>query len=539
MRGSHYARNLLFASPSKLHELALVFAGVGALCRVAQYAAKRSLWHDEVSITLSLVATGFLALFGPLEREQAAPPLWSLLERATVLLFGESEYTLRFWPMVAGVASLLVFFRLARHVLSPSAVPVAVLLFAVSDRLITHSAEVKPYSTDVLVAVSLLTVATLPGATQSPLRSLARVTALAIPGMWFSFPSVFVYGGISLAVAGRLRRVKRRPAAGAADARRAWLGYVTLNALAGASFLSLFLLSASRQSSTYLREYWTAGYPIAQAGWRFPLWFLEVHYDLCNYAYAPMGWLIGVLVIFGVSAIWRGDRRGALAILLLPLGLTFLAASFRYYPYTGNRFLLFAVPGVLLLAAEGLFALTRRLAPQPAVLLAAMLVLPGLGLAGYHLLFPRSRHELRPILTEVNQKLQPGDRLLVMAHDSFDYYWERMLRANPQAVQLVGPKRQDGERRARATPLPHEIIYVIPSPSRNLAQIDRLLDSPRFWIIYTAHGRIQPQYDRMIDTVRPYADEVETLKASGARAHLFLVRGAPSPPLPGAKNMQD
>ncbi len=521
--------NLVSLSPSSLHKLTGILVGIGILCRVAQFLSNRSLWHDEVSMTLNLVGKSFAELLGPLAREQAAPPLWSMLQRATVLLFGASEYSLRFWPMIAGIVSLLLFHSLAWKALSPPAVPVAMLLFAVSDWLITHGAEVKPYSSDLVVAVALLAAAISRAPRRSALDSLGMATALAVPAIWLSFPAVFVYGAISLTVGWRM-------AAAPPQARKPWLAYLALNALVAASFMSLLLLSVSRQSSKYLTDYWAEGYPTAQPLWKLPLWLLEVHYNLWDYAYAPMGWLSLALSAFGVWAFWRGGRRSHLAFLLLPLGLTFAAACIKRYPYLGNRLMLFAVPCVLLFTSEGFIAVTRWLSPLRASLLAAVLLLPGLGLAGYHLVWPRSRHELRPLLGAVQQRLQPGDSLLVGAFDSFDYYWERVASANPQALRPIPPERHPGDRRALATPQPHQIIYLVLTPSSIRAEIDRLPGSSRVWIIYTAHARIQLRFDAIIEDVRTYADDSETLKTFGARAHLFRSREPPTGSSPTSQN---
>ena len=62
-------------------------------------------------------------------------------------------YALRLIPFLASCLALVLFASLCRRVLDPRAAALAVGLFAVSDRLLFHACEAKPYAVDVLVAV--------------------------------------------------------------------------------------------------------------------------------------------------------------------------------------------------------------------------------------------------------------------------------------------------------------------------------------------------------------------------------------------------
>ena len=65
-------------------------------------------------------------------------------------LLGPSEFALRLFPFLCGLASLLLFWRLAVRVLDGYAVPVAVGLFSIGVPLVNYSAEVKQYGVDAM-----------------------------------------------------------------------------------------------------------------------------------------------------------------------------------------------------------------------------------------------------------------------------------------------------------------------------------------------------------------------------------------------------
>jgi len=61
----------------------LVWAAVafGALCRLAQYAANTSLWHDESFVALIALHTRAADLLGRLDWNEASPPGFLLVEK--------------------------------------------------------------------------------------------------------------------------------------------------------------------------------------------------------------------------------------------------------------------------------------------------------------------------------------------------------------------------------------------------------------------------------------------------------------------------
>src|SRR5205814_3394509 len=133
-----------------------------------------------------------------------------------------------------------------------------VALYAVSDRLIWHSTEVKPYGTDAFVAVLLTWLAVGPVAGMTARRRLALLALAATAAVWLSYPSVFVFAALSL---GLLPDVLReRGAAAGPGGRAGWLRgaatYAAANLPVAISFLIVLRLIVRVQQSDALTQYW-------------------------------------------------------------------------------------------------------------------------------------------------------------------------------------------------------------------------------------------------------------------------------------------
>ena len=189
-----------------LRRLSWVAVAVGCLLRIAQYVLNRSLWMDESYLSLNILHRSFAGLWRALDYHQGAPIGFLLLEKSAVRLWGGSEYALRLFPLLAGIASVFLFYQLANKVLVARAVPVAVGLFAISPSLVYYSSEVKQYSGDTAIAILLywLTVEGSKSEWKFWRSALAAVAgAIAI---WFSHSSVFVLAGVGTTIAVALWR---------------------------------------------------------------------------------------------------------------------------------------------------------------------------------------------------------------------------------------------------------------------------------------------------------------------------------------------
>ncbi len=403
---------------------------VGVVVRVWQYGLNRSLWVDEACLALNLIHRQYAELLRPLDYHQGAPLGFLFVERFLVLHWGPSEYTLRFLPLLAGIASLFMFYGVARRVVSPAAVAIATGLFAIAPPLIYYSSELKQYSCDVAVALLLYLVAlSAPPAAWNNLRiaSLAVIGAVVI---WFSHPSVFVLASIAtvftvmLVAEGNWKQLARFTVA---------YGLV-LGSMATAYFVSLRNLVADN----YLLNYWADNFmPLPPKSVTDLKWFYDIFFEFFR---SPVGFsfagLAGLAFIVGGYHLYTGARdRQKFWLLLLPWVFALLASSLHRYPF-GGRLTLFLVPSAILLIAAGAewirlatqrsarvvgYVLIGLLFVDPAVYLLHHFAKPHVLVTTPGIMLPE---EIKPALSYVRSHERPTDVIYMFrdALPAYEYY---------------------------------------------------------------------------------------------------------------------
>ncbi|HEY7114239.1 MAG TPA: hypothetical protein VIA45_15015 [Thermoanaerobaculia bacterium] len=397
----------------------------GALLRVAQYLANRSLWLDEAYIAPTILRRSFAELLWPPDYGQIVPVGFLALERAAVGLFGSSEYALRLVPLVAGIGSLFLFARVARRLLPAPALPIAMALVSFSGPLIGFSSELKQYSCDVLAALFLLDRALdVSERPAGPQRRGALVT-LAISGavlVWFSLPAVFVLAGVGATLAvGAVRSGERQRLRAVAATGLLWIGSF-------AAFWIVFLRHIGRAPDVL--AFWADAFlpfpprSFADVYW-LPRTFGALFGDPAGFVFRGLGilaFLVGGVVLFRES-------RERLAFLIAPALFALAASVLRWYPFSG-RTLLFLAPALYLLVSFGIEEIRETTSPRApavwAILLALLLFHPVLW-SVRALFHPREKEEMKPALAYVRGHADPGDRLYVYsaALPAFGYYGPR------------------------------------------------------------------------------------------------------------------
>lgn len=410
--------------------------GLGVVLRVIPWARNPPLWQDEAALVLNVIHLGFADYFGPLLHHQAAPPLFLALERTALLSFGDSEAALRLPILLLGCVSLVLFAALARRILDAVPAAVATGLFAVSDRLIWHATEVKPYAVDALVAV--LVAWTYVRTRHWSLAAQCGLWAVVLPLLaWLSYPTCFVAGGLLLGLL---------PDAVRGD----WKGrltYLLAGAALAVSFAALALGPAHAQRDSALSDYWVNQLADWSRPLRVPAWAATATLEVDRYALMPIGQMLLPLALVGMVRMARTDGR-LLTVLLAPAGLTLLAALFGRYPFGGGRVNVFLAPGYLLLVAAGLPPvwdwLWRR--ARPAVALVIGLLAVPLGQTLYRTAVPWPRPDFREPVACVSEVASPSDaisgdhwELLYYTRRCLDRYFPlgEIARRNPRRVWVL------------------------------------------------------------------------------------------------------
>lgn len=340
--------------------LAWAFVLLGCLACTVRYALGFPLIPDEAALAISFARRGYEGLLSPLDFGQVAPPLFVMVEEFSTRLFGFNEWSLRAFPFVSALGAMVMFRFIARRVLSGWAFVLAVAVFSVSYWPLRYSAEVKPYAVDMLFACAWMLLALKWMAAERPAKYLLLLCPLALVGLGFSFPSVFVGGG---AVAYMV--LARR--GGGFVVRLVQPGVVGVCLLAGFVGVYGYLMPVRAEEASWMQDYWAMAFPPTDSVGAMAFWFLRAFsgelmpYPVGGENYASSGTLL--FVIIGTAMLIRGKRWGVLVLLAGPLALGIIAAFLHKYPFgTPTRLQLYLAPVFCLLAGQGLassFALVR------------------------------------------------------------------------------------------------------------------------------------------------------------------------------------
>jgi hypothetical protein len=262
---------ILESAPKHLALALWGFVILGLSIRVVRYFVNYPIWHDEAFVAVNFLSRGYLDLLRPLDYSQVCPLFFLWIELTVVKLFGYSEWSLRFFPTLCALASVGLFWDLARQFRKGLSLLLAVAIFAVAFTPIRHGAEVKPYASDLLAALMLLRIGV--EWTKNPASSRwLWIFAIVAPLMLgLSYPAIFVASGLCLALA---------PRSLSSSSGFVRVAFVVSNASVLLSFLGLFAAFTTAQSaeltSYYRWGYWLDSFPPLSQPWWIPWWLLRI-----------------------------------------------------------------------------------------------------------------------------------------------------------------------------------------------------------------------------------------------------------------------
>lgn len=469
----------------------------GIVLRLRQYLANRSLWLDEAMLALNIIHKDIWALFGKLDYEQGAPLGFLLLEKLAATLLGDGERALRLLPLMAGCASLILFYLLARKILNITGLLTALALFAFSPTLIYYSSEVKQYATDVFFTVLLLYLFT-------HLSSRMTNDQLLLAGIlapWFSHPAIFVLAALGLTLLFQNRRNPLPTLAMGAG----WL----------VSFGALYLASLRGLSENeFLREYWGEYFrasPLDSLLGLFsnPGGLTANAHALLAATLLGAGFLLAgktTLRPIRVNGFLPSPQAETAFALLLVFFFTWAASWLELYPLAG-RMALFLVPIVYIFLASAVDWLwniiprPRALSPLLALSLTGFLLYTPFLLSAERFISPKYPEHIRPAIAYLNANYQQGDRLYVYywAIPAFRYY------AGPDMEYIAGGLHAD-------------------NPQALLTELDPLQGQRRVWILFS-HVYERGEYNER-DWMLAYLDQIGERKRQfiepGTSVYLYL-----------------
>lgn len=435
---------------------------VGIILHFSQYLFNRSLWVDEASVAMQIIESSYSEFVQPLE----SPVGFLVLEKFLVQVLGESEYILRLFPFLSGVLSLVLFLKLAPHYTKPTAVPIALGLFAISDQLIYHSSTLKQYSSDVCITLILYVVATAILSKSPGTLQILGFGVLGAIALWFAHPAIFILAGLGTYIT--ISRIIKKE----------WATLLTFSIAYAcwlASFVLLYFISfRTAVDADAAQQFWAGHFmPLPPFSFSEGIWFVKTFFEVIEYAlhfskslsnvsglirdiFASMlglspsiglslskitelllssfFWIISYavaafIILAGGISIGLRDRK-AFLLLTFPIMFTLLASGLHKYPFA-NRLILFMLPILFLFLGEGA-AWIREKSKDKALLVGIILIgvlcAYPIYLAGNNLIHPRTHEEAHSVLRYLKDHKQEGDVIYVYyaSHDVFRYYSRRL-----------------------------------------------------------------------------------------------------------------
>lgn len=417
--------------------LVVICVLIGFAFRVGVYVRDSSLWIDEAMLALNVVNRTPAELMKPLDWNQGAPLGFLMASKAAIALLGDNERAMRTIPFLASLAGLLIFPAFAYRAMPIPIARLASILFALSPNVIGYAAEFKQYELDATIAVGLLALG-LPIANGS--RTAWRSIVLALAGamaVWCSHPSVFVLGGVGLAIlADGIARRDRRATSIRLIVVGCWL----------ASFAACYLVFLRHLGlNAYLLNYWAGTFlplPPTRPG---DLAWIVHHYFVffdnpcgMNGEFGLSGFA-GICFLVGCLTLAKSNWRLLIAV-LSPLLLALLASGLKKYPFAG-RLMLFAVPLAIVGMAYGLNLISEQIGKAVAGGRWLILTIAFIGpISECNQLAKRPIHaeDTREAIAAVRAAWQPGDSIYVFygAVPAFEYYRSRY--SIPTDIAVLG-----------------------------------------------------------------------------------------------------
>ena len=318
---------------------AVAIAVLAAGLDVAQWLRAPPLWADEEMIALNLRDRPFADLAGPLWLGQSAPLAWLLLQRIVVLIFGTADLTLRFVPLLFGIATVGVAVWIGRRWMHPVSAALLVLLCAFGKWLSFFRFEMKHYSADAFWALLVPALAAWALENGDDRHAQQRWTTwwvVAATAQFFSNGGLLVTPMCAVLVTVMLMRDRGTRSA----IRFALTGLIWAIAFAANYQLSLQYTHHSR----FLRGYWAEALPAEGSGILERFAWVAQRVDDLSRNPAGASFVIGLWACALSGFAFSSRRRLAVLFASVPL-TTFLMAVLGIVPLR-DRLSLWMVPSL-------------------------------------------------------------------------------------------------------------------------------------------------------------------------------------------------
>ncbi len=420
---------------SKTNLINFLLILIGILLRLKSFLENRSFWLDEAWVasetahrSLKEILTN-QRIFSDLAQTSIG---FSLLTKISTILFGNNEYAFRLLPFICGIISIFLFYLLLKKVASPLVQTIALGLFVFSNKLIYYSAELKSYSCAVMITLGLTLIFLYSRERNMPPYSFTALSIAGALSMWLSNSIIFVIAPIGILLIFYSFKTKK-------------IKYTILTlAIWIVNFLCLYKLCLQQMSNNQtLHNIWQKAFlPLPFSFSKDILWLKDA---ILNLFKDPAGFslplLAFILSVLGTQSLFKKDKEISF-LLISPILFALTASILQKYPFQG-RLLLFYIPIIFLLVAEGSVYLTqviynylnKRWKKQLSYIwintltygitigILMILFYKPIYLSGYYILHNHYDEGNRIIMKGVKKYAQPNDLFILNRSSQFQYLY--------------------------------------------------------------------------------------------------------------------
>lgn len=200
-------------------------------------------WVDECSLAFNVVCMPWQHLFHKLLYNQAAPLLFLVISKLFSYIIPDLEYSLRMFPFLCSIASLPVFYLLAKKFFKNEYYTlIAFAIFALNYTSLYYCKEFKQYSCELLLTTLILLSYFFIDIKKTSNAKLIKFGLLYAVCPWFSFTSIFSITAIFITLL--------------IENKKEYKKVLLLFTPFALSFILFIIKNISLNSNKYLHSFW-------------------------------------------------------------------------------------------------------------------------------------------------------------------------------------------------------------------------------------------------------------------------------------------
>ncbi|MCB9251750.1 MAG: glycosyltransferase family 39 protein [Flavobacteriales bacterium] len=377
----------------------------------------RSLWSDEAKLALNITDRSWTGLLKALDHNQVAPIGYLMLEKTFSLIFGNSDWSMRIVSIVSFFVSVYFFLSITVFIFKDKLTSLyATTFYATTILVVSYSAEVKQYMTDVVVGLTLTYYAILyiEGKLKDKWWLYSIIGVIAI---WLSNVAVLLLFLIGLYILYTEFKASKRNYSFILKVPGSWL----------ISFIFYYYAFIDGHPSTkFMVEYWqNAGAFISHdvldatfyrsVSSKFTLFFEMMNFSVYSMVFLP----------FPVIGLYKLYRKvpGYFYLLISPFVLHLIIAYFKIYPFS-KRMILYQFPNFVLILFYGFSVILNFFQKYKALNFLFPLLISSNIFMLFRYGFPIEKEEIKKSMSYIRSNYTEGEKIYVYygATPAFQFY---------------------------------------------------------------------------------------------------------------------